>query len=373
MNRANYWIFIDDKLDEANSFADKLMEHGEITIEAMLPSDGRDCLLSSSVHPLGVLMDVNLSDVKGELGTGPGFAQDIRVKQRSKEIPEYPVVRFSGKDPVKQKIGGDPTSNDLFDLMIYKEEVKYSRDSIVRMLNGVSDIYSWLGKFQDEKLDNSQLIQKSFGLSEPFVSGWGHDDFFKKFVTSAKVGPHVASSLLLRTFLDKTGLLIDELLLAVRLGIDIEKSGDAWFDLLGRLQTVKYRGVGSDYFDRWWARGLDDWWYSEVKATDALVSCDVVSRVEQIANWSGLTTLISLKDGEVSTFRPWYFCQLGLEQEPPQRILIDPRNAIKISTFDDFYPWVDSAYASLKLAAQFAKEDPRLDSDEVDCLIRAKE
>ncbi|TCF96437.1 hypothetical protein BZM26_37695 [Paraburkholderia strydomiana] len=122
MHNDGVWILVDDAVSEAKSFADALLVKGGIQVEVLSPEDGRISLLSGARHPAGVLIDVDLSSISGETGTGPGIAQDIRVKQKSGAIPEYPVVRFAALAPVQRNVRGDPTSDDLFDVKIQKRK-----------------------------------------------------------------------------------------------------------------------------------------------------------------------------------------------------------------------------------------------------------
>lgn len=117
-----WWAFVEDQPNEAKAFAEQLRTgQPAIAVEVLGPLKAREDLLTGKVVPLGVLMDVDLSGVTGEHGTGLGIAQDIPGKQKAREIPDYPIVRLAGPKPVEKIVGGDPSSDDLLDLRISKK------------------------------------------------------------------------------------------------------------------------------------------------------------------------------------------------------------------------------------------------------------
>src|SRR5690242_8292449 len=106
------WLLVDDFPAEAKAFADKLATGADkLKVDVAPPDQARQLLLTKAITPAGILMDVDLSNLPGERGSGPGLAQDVRVKQRAREIDEYPIVRFSGRVPIERNLKGDPGSD----------------------------------------------------------------------------------------------------------------------------------------------------------------------------------------------------------------------------------------------------------------------
>lgn len=359
------WILVDDAEAEAQSFADSLSAKGGFNVEVMVPSAARSALLSAGRHPAGVLVDVDLSSIAGETGTGPGIAQDIRVKQKAKSIPEYPVVRFAALAPIQKNVLGDPTSDDLFDLKIQKEAVKRDIDSVVSELNGISEVYSELAKV--EKIDDS-FFQGILACSESELEVVSHDGFRDRLLSSLQAATHVAAAVFVRNFLTPPGLLIDKNLLAIRLGVDARASGDAWLRLIDAL-PFQYRGVGHSYFVRWWARGLDAWWFEKINADVPLVSLTANERIDMLEKKLGIEGIVALElpTGSPGLY-PWRFCKLCLEQDPPLEFPIDAIDAVRLTLSVDLPIWVDSPYASLKFACQ-EKDDLRVNRSDVSRLL----
>src|SRR5262245_34052873 len=113
------WLFVDDQHAEAKTLVGLLSrDRAGISVEVMPPSQAKEMLLGKGYYPRGVLMDIDLSGDPAQRGSGAGFAQDVRVRQKARELPEFPVIRLAGRTPVKKHVAGDPTSDDLFDLRV---------------------------------------------------------------------------------------------------------------------------------------------------------------------------------------------------------------------------------------------------------------
>lgn len=361
MRPKDRWIFVDDQHDAAQSFADALSQHGQLEVLVVDPADAKKRLLTARESPAGVLMDVDLSNSPGEHGTGPGIAQDIRVKQRAGEIDEYPVVRFAGLEPIRKSIQGDPASDDLFDLKIPKENLREDGASrIVELLHGVSMVYHTLGSSGDAAEESFLTL---VGLTCEDWERLGHPAFSDRLLSAMQIATHVAAGVFIRSFLLPSGLLIDERLLAVRLGVNYEASKAPWARLVASLPFA-YTGTGSDAFKRWWSKGLDDWWFSLTGEDEPLSALSATRRVELLNGQASCKDLIplSMPHGSAGT-KPWRQCSLSAEEAPPRFLPIDPAESIRLTGRVDLPPWVDPAYAALGPALQARNDFRRNRSD----------
>lgn len=354
------WALVDDMPEESRIFCERLSIDGVVKVAYMPPASARERILSGEFTPAGVLMDVDLSGQVGELGTGPGIAQDIRAKQRAGSISEFPIVRFAAKQPVEKYIGGDPSSDDLFDLKIQKEEV--GDEHISRYLLGIAQVYDVLGRFFRKEL----LLTDVVAEPEKNIKEWGHEAFYSRIQSSTSV--HACANIFLRSFVYPTGLLICETVLAYRLGVDINRSGAAW-DKLIALLAFKYKGVAGDCFGRWWSRGLESWWYNRVDSKQALVNLSAHQRVELLSKSIGFDGLVSIEmpDGSPGD-KPWRNCALSMERG--ERVPVDPENAVRITPATDLPSWIDPQMSSLKIAIQNSREDLRLNGQDLAKLQR---
>jgi CheY-like chemotaxis protein len=364
------WIFVDDRVEEATVFAEVLSSTGLIKVEVISPQDARIELLQKGREPAGVLMDVDLSSIQGEFGTGPGIAQDIRTKQKSGSTPEFPVIRFSAAEPLNRNVVGDPSSDDLFELAILKDDLKTHHEKFATQLVGVRGVYDFFTDRTTEWNRGDERLSVLFGISHEKLGEWTHEGLRAKILTGVTHAPHVAAGVFCRLFLIPAGLLIDCELLAVRLGVDISESGDSWNHLIKLLTSVAYTGVAGGQFARWWARGVDDWWYDAIDKSGPLSGKTVAERVALIRNVTGLDGLKEIEAIAGQTeMRFWRFCRLAMENRPTERIPVDPSDSVRLISQVDLPNWVEPWCASARLAFR-EQHDPRMNQKDLDRLRR---
>jgi hypothetical protein len=362
------WVFVDDLQVEANAFAVELERTALIRVEVLSPNEARTQLLKAGRWPAGVLMDVDLSSIADELGTGPGIAQDIRTKQKAKLAKEFPIVRFSAAEPLQRNVLGDPSSDDLFELKIPKNDLKVDRNGVVSKLLGLTEVYELLNALTENLQQAEALVEKMFGIDAVTFTRWGHDGLIAKILSGIGHAQHVAASVFCRFFLIPHGLLIDSKLLSIRLGIDADLSHLGLLALAQHLDNFKYSGVAHQHFDRWWARGLEEWWFQNIDSTSPIAAKTPAERVVLLSKKTGVDGLVPLAGPEAQEqFRPWRFCRLGLESEPPEYIPIDPGECVRLTPQGEFPAWVDPLCSSLKLAMR-ARGDARLNQRDFDRL-----
>jgi hypothetical protein len=354
------WIFVDDFPGEAQAFADQLAKgRHPVAVEVVTPAEARDRLLTKAVTPAGVLMDVDLSNVPGERGSGPGIAQDLRVKQRAGEIAEYPIVRFAARAPVERNVKGDPGSDDLFDLKILKEELAQDVAAAQLRLIGLEAVYAGLAA-RNPAAPN--VLNELLGLDDATLGRWSHEAFHDRLLSALQIATHVAAGAFMRGFLTPTGLLVSDSVLSYRLGVDARASGRRWEDLLQQL-PFRYMGIASDYYRRWWARGLEDWWLDTVKSDRPLVSLPIRDRVQMLSNSFGGLVALTMPAGSAGD-KPWRLCALSLEADPPVFIPVDPTESVRFTPRADAPAWTDPTHVSLRLALQ-RRDDFRLNRNDL--------
>ncbi|MES3676971.1 hypothetical protein QC589_13520 [Halomonas elongata] len=365
MDRVKEWFLVDDLKEEAEAFAEKLRDDGGLAVRVLNPDEAKNKLLRDGCEPNGVLMDVDLSSIQGELGSGPGIAQDIRVKQKSQEIPEYPVIRFAALKKVKQNVRGDPTSDDLFDIKVQKERVARDITSLSEEIKGVRDVYDFLSRIKRGSIRKREI----FGCTDEEFECWGNEAFCRRILGSVNTSVHVAAGYFMRNFLVPSGLLIDEVMLSVRLGVDYDTSGGSWLELKKNLD-FHYQGAGGGFFRRWWAFGLEEWWFNNINAEEPLVGLPATERVKFLERALGIKNItpLDLPRGSPGV-SPWRLCTLSLEKEPSEIVPIDPAHSVKISPDVDVPDWIDPMYASFQEALR-NREDFRLDMSDVESLSK---
>jgi hypothetical protein len=353
------WAFVDDQPGPSAAFADGLSDpNSDFEVTVIGPAEARKVLLAPETNVDGVLVDVDLSDIPGEHGSGPGLAQDIRVNQENGRIGPFPLVRFSFRAKVLENIGGDSSSDDLFDLKIDKDLAARNIPHVRNKLLGCSEIYRQVGEnpsFAPEQLADF------LGLNVETLESWTHPEFIARAKSARSDRPHVAAGLIMR-FLTQPGPLINEDLLAVRLGVDRTSGG--WGRLRDSLDPVKYGGKAHEYFDLWWARGLEDWWLDDEGADTPLSSMTIDQRTLQLAEQHAELAALEMPPESPGT-RPWRLCTLSMEEEEPSVLPVDPAFGVRLASRGNVAPWVDPSYAALGIALQ-RRDNPRLNREDLE-------
>lgn len=347
------WLLIDDSPEEAAAFATRL-SHGEmLSIEPVTATHAASALGAGNFSPAGVLMDVDLSNEAGRQQTGPGMSQNMRVAQQNRTIPAFPIVRFSLRHKVLENIGRDSSSDDIFDLKIEKDGLSddYLCAAAQSKLIGVRKIYDALDAGEAD-------LPKLIGLSDALWAQWGSSDFQSDFEVGDRV--QLKAAPLVRMMVHP-GLLIEEDILAFRLGVDPTAS-KGWSSLRGKLADYAYRGVSGDCFVRWWARGVEDWWQDELGAELPLAGCNIAERAALLSKHFVDLTTLKMPKGSMGE-RPWRYCLLTKEQRQ-EVIPVDPARAVRMKPRSPMPSWLDPLYAALGVALQ-NRDDPRVDKEDL--------
>ena len=155
---------------------------------------------------------------------------------------------------------------------------------------------------------------------------------------------HEYSQHFLKEVIRKPGPLVQEKLLAARLGVDIERSID-WGDLISKFfGESKYTGVFSDAWDRWWMDlVLERFKLLTGKRLASLNAQQRVSSLIDATNLKKITPAEPIDKSVSSTF--WTICEYF--KKP-----LDPLEGFKIHYIKEPKPWQDQMYLSFEAAAE---------------------
>ena len=345
------WLLVDDSKEEREAFARALSEGGEISVVSVSASRTRALLDRRELVAEGILMDVDLSNERGSRGSGLGLAQDVRTMQYRQLSPPFPIIRFSYRDRVARSIGQDSSSDDLFDLKIDKDELDV--EAVRRVLAGVAEVYAGVGVDQEG-------LEALFRVSEEQWERWGSQDFFDELRVADRT--YLMARKVIQA-LELPGMLIDENLLAARLGIDMESS-EGWASLREALVVFRYDGVAAKCFSRWWARGLEEWWET-LRTETPLAAMQIVERYGVLEGHFGGIRALEMPESSVGD-RPWRRCEMTFATRG-DFLPVDPAYGVRLRPREQLPDWVDPSYAALG-EAYLRLEDPRLDRDDLDRL-----
>ena len=290
--------------------------------------------ICDSSHDIdGLILDLELNDLPNDNDEracfkGTSLAQEIRTRQKGNDIKSFPIILFSAHDKLSTLL--EATGKDLFDICIDKESVttdvfdKFSAQ-LYALAKGYRDLQHKANiedilNIDEEKLDCIFISELKKLLSSPI---------------------HIPASFIVKELIRKQGLLINESVLAARVGIDIEKSGD-WKKFLDIIKDTKYQGVFCEGWNRWWKPLLEEWWDSISK--ENIRSLTAERRVEIIKSATGLSDLFPADKIEKCTSDEfWTVCQ-GYNRP------LDPIDGLTLAGQDNLYPWQEPLYVSIDAA-----------------------
>lgn len=284
----------------------------------------------------GLILDLRLDDYPNAEGERAGFrgtslAQEIRTRQKEGEFKAFPIVLFSGNDKLEKSL--EKSGKDLFDICIDKGQINAkSYDVFTPQLIALADGYKTISKQIPNLLE---VLRTNIAvIDERFISELSD-------LTSNPT--HVIAGFLISELIGKQGLLIDEQVLAARLGINISKSSD-WNRVLDSLSPAKYEGVFSAGWHRWWMSLIDEWWKKVVGAETYLRSTPAQIRVELIKEKLGLSNLqFAEKITKADSEEYWTICK-------GYNLPLDPVDGLMIDGQENLYPWQDAEYVSIDAA-----------------------
>lgn len=288
----------------------------------------------------GLLLDLRLDRAADDDGLRVNYralslAQELRTRMTEAEISSFPIVLWSVDDNFKLSYDKDETSHDLFDRQYYKASVTEKKTLIAKEMISLANGYKTINSFKSKTVKNiySRLIDLpgAFDVLDARIAG--------DIADNRSYPAHVFARSIMGNLVFGSGPLIDEQVLAARLGVDIEKSPD-WAKLKAKFAApAVYTGVFSDAWPRWWMFKLVNEW-TRIHPRTALQRLEAEDRVQilkKALKLPQLTSAVPLVDGYDRRF--WYVCKL-------LHAPIASTDAVQLSV--DRREWQDGIYASLK-------------------------
>lgn len=340
MSKVKY-LFIDDEKDlSTEAITDGFNDTGTITVIYHRAENFKDQLIYFDKELIkydGLIIDLRLD---GNLNqnlryTAVSLAQEIRTKAATKKgYIDVPIILCSTDQKIKALFKKDQTSHDLFDYHILKEASPNWEEHSLK-LKTIAAGYKTIKKleFNLEKIfgrDLSKLDQRILGI----------------FLNKNRFSVHALAGHIIKEIIEQSGPLINEQILAARLGIDIANSND-WEKLIEKyFKTAKYTGVFSSApgWVRWWADCVIE--IFNKLTGQRLSTLDANQRVTLLKNKTKLNKLTAATPiiNSVST-NFWTICDYY--KKP-----LDPMEGFKVFSYKELRPWQDETYLSYEAAAE---------------------
>ncbi|HEV2881371.1 MAG TPA: hypothetical protein VGX24_08865 [Pyrinomonadaceae bacterium] len=364
------YIYLDDERPETvRSFIDAIKHHEDLEIELHSPKPYRKQISMLTQDDFdGLILDLRLDlrvDWENEDGERADYrattlAQEIRTRATEGNFRECPLVLWSTDQRLKLSYNRDDTSHDLFDLKCVKSDFLDDNiaSRVAHRLVSLSSGYKQIIEIRSSSRRSKFQFYKFLGFQEEpsfidprILSRFEHQE--------GPIPAHEYARFIVNDLLDPPGALINEEILAARLGIDVQASSD--FPKLKErfLKVARYIGPFSDGWPRWWSYLLEEWWRGLESSVPPLRTISASERVSILKKVTKLKKLISAKpmmNGYSDRF--WTICQVT--KKP-----LDPKDGFTLQV-PDFKLWQDKPYVSLEAALDGSMEEARLVIDRID-------
>ncbi|SHH05211.1 hypothetical protein SAMN05443549_11324 [Flavobacterium fluvii] len=331
-------VYIDDETSQnSQAFADGLSSQSLIDITIKLPTKFEE-LISELIAEqkdidaliLDLKLDGNQQGERTATYTAPSLATGIRTKCFAENGFEnaFPIFLISSTNNLKKYYDSDTSSHDLFDFTFYKTSIAEKGKEYEQMIASITHAYKAI---QENRTNFNELL----GL--PSDSEIPNKVFTSKFLLGEGTSISEISQYIFNEIICKSGVLIDENILAARFGIDFNISKD-WATLIELLNDNKYSGIFKDSFHRWWANDILNWWNSNF--SKPLIQLTALDRVNLLKDKFKLPNLVEAQQIDKTTSSKfWTVCQAyKLPLDPKDGFLLDGNLT---------HSWQDKRYLSL--------------------------
>ncbi|MFA6245292.1 MAG: hypothetical protein WC615_00035 [Mucilaginibacter sp.] len=325
-------LYLDDEKDRlVLPIKEKLEDQGQLTITVDKPKsfeDEIDKLAAILPDFSGIVLDLQLNGPQEDGSQvryqAPSLAQQLRILASEGKAKDVPIFLCSTDDKVKASFKRDFTSHDLFDWTFMKDEISSATiDKICSIVEGYDQITKGTKDF-------SALLQRDYNdLDQRILS---------RFINEENPPVHEVARIIFKEVIQEPGLLINEEILAARLGIDKEKSKD-WDKILDAFKSAGYDGIFESGWNRWWADRVADLFESFAK--ENLGFLNATERVNALKAKFNLENIVPAKALPLSNSTNfWTICQATGNP-------IDTFEGYKIDKKKEPRPWQEYSYVSL--------------------------
>jgi len=253
-------LFLDDRQEEAHlaAFLTVVGDPGITTTFQQVDQRLEDMAIAVLERKPDLLaLDYRLDDaqtpgaVEVRYKAGP-LAQQLRDHASKLGVDDFPIVLVSHENIILSYYQPDLTTHDLFDRIYAKEKLVTDRERIGRELLALVDGYKEIIRVWEDVARLRQLL----GLTddregEPLLN---NQELRRWRDLKA---PHQLAREILRSIIDRNGMLRDRQSLLARLGITPDSTDiNALIEILGK-ENVIYHGVFHGGWERWWDHRLE--------------------------------------------------------------------------------------------------------------------
>lgn len=356
------YAFYDDETNKGQGFANSFNNKKEgILTEYVIPEHWEKVIESikqklNDENYDGLILDLRLDRELDNKYKGNTLAQEVRNLATLGEIKDCPIILYSGPDKLQGLYDIDDTSHNLFDAKFIKgdlglRESKNARNILKSLATGYLKIREDSRVSSILKIDNKQI---DYRIKEKVESLQGK-----------KVATHEYARFILTYIIQSPGVLINENILAARLGVDVDRSADHWTEFKTQLKSIEYKGVFYEAYPRWWANSLISWWENIFDhGIDTIANLDANERISALNNKFNLQLIPAEKTTHSSSNYFWTICIKSLAPIAIEDGIL--ANEENLNTA----PWLDDSYYSIDEALKIeSSKISSIDRDRVSELM----
>lgn len=299
----------------------------------------------------GLILDWSLKN-KNNSGDEPDFDVEALAQQLRKLMTErkhikknFPIVLCSAHHRFQKLFGKLLSSHDLFDIVYEKDQFNDNHHQVILELTELAKGYQIISqKISD--LSAVKANESILNAPDKSLIDYRIWDYLLILITEEKP-PYEIARFIINKLIRTNGPLIDEYLLASRLGVDIlsKPKSDDWAKLLKKITTFKYNGPFNIAWERWWMSGIFDWWENTFGC--ALGTLSGPEKIAQLNQKFKLQLSPAIKTAKSKSDYFWVVCKETLAP-----ISID--DAFLLSPSIDKTPWEDDSYISIDTALLYS-------------------
>lgn len=342
----NYWC-IDDDCSTAASGIELInaSSSGALQVTLKEPKTLKDILSDvARDKPDGLILDLRLDEVPSKekyiadyrAGT---LAQQLRSLAIEQGIVDIPIVLWSSEPNLRKSYVNDVLSHGLFDHVYVKNRVVDNPSKVASELIAFAKGYKEIAE---------QLRNPAIKLTELLRVDGASAEFIESIVLSAtswdklRLSTSSLARWILRRLMRSPGPLIDEKVLAARLGVSIDNS-PGWAELLKKyFIQADYRGPFAELMPRWWALNVERWWMAQ-KPPAPLSLLAAEDRIAFLKEKFGIESLkVAENPGKTSSTFFWYVCEKTY-------VPLDPKDGLAMID-EDLESWNEPQLVSIEYA-----------------------
>ena len=332
------FLYLDDESgDVTTSMLDGFNDTGLVSISPLVLQrnesfdDVSDAIIRecSQKRYQGILIDLYL-DGGGtnslKFKASP-LVQQIRTLASEGIISHIPVVLCSTAEKITF-LDKDRASQDLFDYCFKKGE---NPKDIAPKLQSLADGYDILNNINGYDRFAAIVNRNPDSFFDNRVVDYLSDDALSTYDIAHR---------LMVDYIDHTGIMITEDIVASRMGVDVKASGEGWKMLLKDIEEkALYKGVFSSGWKRFWADLISDFFRSksEAKPYQLLPARERIDILER-SGYAGLSPASPIELNHSSMFNT--VCHKS-------RRPLDAQEGIPIGDLMSLKPWQERDYLSV--------------------------